>query len=89
MSEPDRILHYECRLEQFRRMGAVVGKTRIRAAYDWLNDEFIVILKYWPHRGAVLPAGLAFSLPVVGYPSGHMSQHRGLSWSRRSRRGVK
>lgn len=63
----------EGRMFLFSKLGAVVG------------DE----VKYWPHAAALLPRGLAKSLPVVGYPSGCMSQHRGRSWDRRSRRGIK
>ena len=48
-----------------------------------------VPVSYYRQEGSLLPRGLAFSLPVCGYPSGFMSAHRGLSWSRRSRRGVK
>lgn len=84
MTIPNIKPYGECRLDQFCRMGAVVGWCW--CAWGHWRD---VVLKYWPHAAALLPRGLAKSLPVVGYPSGLMSWGRGRSWDRRSRRGLK
>lgn len=64
------------RMEMYKRLGAVIGPG----------------VKYWPREWVCMPAGLAISVSrtvCLSRLCGFMSQHRGLSWDRRSRRGVK
>lgn len=77
----------EARLEQFRRLGACIRSCCCSGKDVWCES-----LLYWPATVA-LKAPRFNSKPVSRLdgriPSGFMSQHRGLSWDSRSRRGRK